>query len=154
MITSAICLFAEQVIRDSESNKISAINILDGIKSDAFPVFIPSLVFYAVFKKEPAEPQIVDVMFILTGNGREILRQPHRIDFQNELLCRAIIRVIGFIIVAPGTTKGEMKSADDKIICSCEFSAASTQPVLSESLFAPAVAKQPEAHRFTGQEVT
>jgi hypothetical protein len=148
MITVPFCLFSEQIIRDAETNKMSVVNILDGILAASFPVIIPILVFFVEFRKDPGDPQIVDVTFHFSVNGNEVLRQPHRVDFQNQLLCRAITRILVFPINGPGIVKGEVKTVDAKTIGSFEFSVADIQPMLPKTLSEPAVATQANAHKI------
>ncbi len=138
-------MFSEMIIRDGEANKLSAINVFDGLATANFPILIPTLCFYALFKKEAEDQRIYELVFHLSASGVEVWRQPYRLDFESELACRAIIRVLGFPIEAPGNIKGEFKIAG-KSICSYEFSVVSTQPVLT--IAEPAIGKQLEAQKI------
>lgn len=119
MIRAFLAVAANRVIVDSGDNLISIIDVIESIKSQSFPIIIPSITFLFSLRR--------DIDDILSDNKTiqclvddiEILRMPVNLDFQQSSTTRSIINFQGFAIPSAGvleirlldeeTVLGEMK---------------------------------------------
>jgi hypothetical protein len=102
MLRSTLCLVAEGVIRDAETNNVSVYNILESITAQGFPLFLSKLGFLAVWEKETTDPIIYRANFSITLNEQQLYAQDIPLDFQNNIRLRSIITVQGVVIPQPG----------------------------------------------------
>jgi len=106
MATSTLCLAASGIIRDVDTNVISAFNILEQITPQGFPFLLTELNVLGVWKKDGDEEDIPFV-FRVTLNGAVLHEIPNAIHFGNSNAYRSIVKVIGTMITGPGTLKFE-----------------------------------------------
>lgn len=105
-------IVAENIIRDFDTNRISAINIFDAIDVQAFPIFIPNIFVLIISERKKSEGEEFKVEIVLTFGNKNILNQTLPIDFQNKLIHRAILSVQGLTIPEPGILDCTAKISD------------------------------------------
>jgi len=100
---SIVCLAAEGVIRDAQTNNISIFNILEGVTAEGFPLFIQRVTFFVFWERDAEDPQQISGRFRVEVAGRELHAQPIHINFGNVLKNRTIIVTQGLVIPQPGS---------------------------------------------------
>jgi len=103
MIRSKICLVADGVIRDAQTNVISIFNLTEVLVAQGFPLLIQKLSFFALWEKEPNDPNVHQGAFSVAMNDKPLMSQEIHIDFQENLRNRTIIVLGGLVIPEPGT---------------------------------------------------
>jgi hypothetical protein len=99
---SIISFCAEGIIRDSQTNNISAYNILENINSPGFPLFIPNIFFFSLLEKKNTEPNINNFTLTVSNNKQSLLDIPISSDFQDKHRCRQIVKIGGIAVPSPG----------------------------------------------------
>lgn len=107
-----ICLAAMDVIRDADSNNISAINILESLSSQGFPFLLQVMAFFASFERTEDEPGDWEGQFRIALDGEELLNRPFAVGFQGQLRTRSIIRLQGLVLPKAGTLTFELDIAN------------------------------------------
>jgi hypothetical protein len=103
MITSSLMLCADRVIRDAETNNISAIGILEEITPEGLPLFIPRVMIFALLHRDKEEDpsQIECTLRIIIGDNK-LLERKLVVDFKDTGRNRTIINVGGLVISTNG----------------------------------------------------
>jgi hypothetical protein len=107
-LITLIC--AEQCAIDSASNRTSIFNLLEELKVPTFPSAMYLMTIFSLWEREPTEADF-DASVVITLNGREIFRNPLRVNFQDMLRCRAIMVLQGLVINEPGLLLVEIDGA-------------------------------------------
>jgi hypothetical protein len=96
-------IVATHVIRDADTNNLSAIQILDELHPGGFPTYVPFLTVVFVLRKQPNDPD--NYNFTLRGSiGDAVLAdQAMEANFQGKLRTRLIFAFAGFPLPKPGT---------------------------------------------------
>ena len=102
---AVLCLAAEGVIRDAETNTISVFNILERITATGFPLFIQRLTFFALWERALEDPERTMGHFRAELGGRDLHTIDLPIDFQGRLLNRTTIRIAGLVVPQPGSLR-------------------------------------------------
>lgn len=102
MIRSQLCLVAESVIRDADTNNVSVINILEGITAEGFPVLVQRLAFFALLERDASDTEQTSGQFTTTFNGKTLQEVKIDLNFQGKLKNRVTVNVRGLIIPEPG----------------------------------------------------
>ena len=103
MIRAKICFAALAVVRDADTNGISAFNILEGITGAGMPFLIQNVSFFVLWERDLADPERVPGTFTVTLNGQALTTQQVTIDFQGRTANRTTVNLNGLIISTPGT---------------------------------------------------
>jgi hypothetical protein len=111
MAITTLCLAAAGIIRDADTNVISAYNIIEQITAQSFPFLMPEMHVLCVWKKEDGEDNI-QCQFRVTLNGNVLHDVPSTITFGNSYAYRSIIRLLGTVITGPGVLRFEFTIAD------------------------------------------
>jgi len=93
---------AEGIVRDVDTNNISAYNILEQLNSPGFPLFKQQVHYFAFLSREDAEPSNYDLNLVVSNNDQTLLEVPLTADFQDQLRNRQIVRIGGIAIPSPG----------------------------------------------------
>jgi len=112
MVRCKVCLVAEAVIRDAESSAVSVYNILEGITSQGFPLFLQRLAFLTIWEREPEDTAHYRTDFSLTLDDERLLGDSGSIEFQKALRNRSIMTVQGLVVPRPGALVFSMKVED------------------------------------------
>ena len=108
MISLKLCFVAEGVVRDADTNSISAFNILEGIIPAGVPFFLQRLTFFTLWQREDRDPPQVNGQFRITI-GEQVLHDAQvRMDFQNVLRTRMVLNMSGLVVPAPGVLRFEV----------------------------------------------
>lgn len=105
MIRARICFAAFAVIRDTETNSISAFNIVEGIAAAGFPFFMPSLTFFVLWQREPNDPARINGRFTVSIEEQELVALPIEADFGQGLRNRNIVNLGGLVVPRVGALR-------------------------------------------------
>lgn len=105
MIRCILLLCAQGVVRDAESNIMSAFNIIEGIQTASLPILVQRMDVLAVTQREADDPSTATFTFRLVNGETELLNTPLNADFQGRLRHRATVHVNGLIVPAPGSLR-------------------------------------------------
>jgi hypothetical protein len=108
MIKTQLMLCAETVLRDAETNTVSAINLIEEIPSPGFPLFVPKMTVMMLLERQATDSATPAAELKMTLDGMDLHRGPVRIDFQDKLRSRVIVTYNGIPIPKPGLLKLEM----------------------------------------------
>jgi len=105
VLNPLICLAAQGIVRDAETNNISAFSILEQLNPAGFPAFVATMGFLVIWRKAEGDPEQYDGEFRIHNNATELLRQPIRIDFEGSPSHRSIVGMGGLVLQEPGTLR-------------------------------------------------
>lgn len=111
MIKTKLMLCAESVVRDVDTNTVSAFNLIEEISAPGFPLFVPKLTVLAILERDAADPTAPSAELVMTIDGLQLHKSPVRVEFQDKLRTRAIITYGGVPIPKPGPLIIEMQVA-------------------------------------------
>ena len=106
---AVICLVAQGVIRDGETNNISVFNLLESIMAEGLPVLVPQLCFFVLWEREPDEAAVHQATLSLRLDQRELLTTGARVDFQAFTRARSINNIAGLVLPTVGSLVFEMR---------------------------------------------
>lgn len=113
MISALLFLCAEHTIRDAETNKVSAINILDGISAESFPALLPNLNVLMVLERDvEVDPDEFAGTFELLIGSQQLVSFPIKGTFTGKRRVRQFIGFGGLVLPAPGTILARAKIGD------------------------------------------
>lgn len=115
MIRSVTSFLAEQLVIDRDTNKVSAISVIDSLAGPGFPIFLGQIAFYSVFDRDATDPDNVQLDFSAELNGQILFSNQQPVVFGNELRARAYARISGFLIPAPGSLVFHLAHAGHQI---------------------------------------
>jgi hypothetical protein len=105
MIELKLCFAAETVLRDGETNNVSAINLLEGLAAAGVPFFMQRISFFALWQRAAEDESQLRGRFIVALNETNLLEQEVPMDFGTELRTRSILHVVGLVVPGPGTLR-------------------------------------------------
>jgi len=106
VIRPKLCFAALAVVRDGETNTISAFNIFEGISSVGFPFLLQNAAFFVLWDRDPTDPGRIGATFTVGVDGHPALgTQEIALDFQEVLIHRSIIRLNGLVVPTPGSLR-------------------------------------------------
>lgn len=108
MIKAFLAVAANRVIIDAMNNQVSIIDVFEGLKSQSFPIILPSVTFLFYLRREDGDPPTKDLSLKLSVDGTETLKVPVNIDFQQGNTTRTIIGFDGFVIPKAGLLKATL----------------------------------------------
>jgi hypothetical protein len=115
MPKNTVCLVAGAVVRDAESNRISVFSILEQIASEGFPVLVPELGVLALWHKESADPNEIELHFRIKNNEVEVFSSPVTLNFSESDVNRTIVSIRSLLIATPGPLTFEFVRNEDVI---------------------------------------
>lgn len=105
-------MLAEGVIRDGETNAISIITIIEEINAQGFPLFIPKIVFLALWERDLTDAATYDAQFSATLNDQILHTLPVTIAFGDARSHRSIITMQSLVIPQPGQVTFRLRVQD------------------------------------------
>src|SRR5881394_1281092 len=105
---AVISLVAQGIIRDAQTNNISAFNILESITAEGMPVFIPNLAFFVLWERQPDEGPIHEATLNVRLDHNVLVSVGARVDFQTFVRARSINQLAGLVLPTTGELVFEM----------------------------------------------
>ncbi len=94
---------AERIIRDSENDRMTLIDIVDSMASESFPYYIDGLSLLIIYHKEGGDGE-KEVATITIKNNDDILTvQEQDVKFGERIGNRTVTVINGFVLPQPGT---------------------------------------------------
>lgn len=103
MIRPKTCFAALAVVRDAQTNTISAFNIFEGIGAGGFPLLLQQANFFALWQRDATDPAQTEATFTVGLDGQPALAT-HQItmNFEGGMYHRTIVGLNGFVVPTPG----------------------------------------------------
>lgn len=143
MIRAKLCFAASFVLRDADSNVISAINVLEGIVPAGVPIFIPNVAAFALWQRDQGDPAECEGHFSITLDREPLANVRVRASFQNFPRTRTIVNVAGLVVPRPGELHFRFQLDDGP---AAEYSLTVEEPQ-PQPVAAPGVAPPGEARQ-------
>ncbi len=102
MLKCKAVICSEQVIRDTESNTITAVNIIEELHSPIFPVAIPRFTAVFMLEKDEADNDQQEVRVVIKLGDAQINETPVNLNFQQKKSNRLIVSLNGLVLPSPG----------------------------------------------------
>lgn len=115
MLRTFLAVAAGRVILDGMSNQISIIDVFEGLKSQSFPVILPSFSLLFYIRKDGGDEATKSLSLRCSVDETETLRVPVSIDFQQGNTTRAIVGFDGFVIPKAGMLKVALFDGEDVV---------------------------------------
>jgi hypothetical protein len=141
MIRLRLFLVAEAIVRDAETNRVSAFNIVENMTAAGFPTLIPRIAILTAFERDSVnDAQTLSGSLSIRLGGDTLLTGRLPIDFRDKLVARHIGRIEGLIGKGPGRLVFGVEFPEQEITATFEVSVDSmTQPTLLDAPDAPDV---------------
>ena len=97
---SFIC--AEEIILNSFTNSISAINIFENLAADRFPVVIPKIMWLNLIERAASEPEKKELYLVIYIDETEIHRMTLNAEFKSGTLTKNVAIVTNLSIPRAG----------------------------------------------------
>ena len=105
MITPKLCFAAVGIIRDADTNTISAFTILEGVIPSAIPFYMPQVSFVVFWDRNLDDANRTQGVFTLTINNDQVSRVEMLVDFHDGLRHRTIANLNGLVIPRTGAMR-------------------------------------------------
>src|SRR4051812_40196738 len=105
MYRATLSLCAESVIRDGETNNVTAVNLLEQVNASMYPVALTKFAALFGLAKDPVDHQTTPGVIRITLNKNEIAKFPINIDFQGKDRTRVIVNLQGLVATTPGVLR-------------------------------------------------
>jgi len=103
MIRSRMCVLAENVVRDADTNTISIFGIVEEMRAQGFPLFVHKIAFFILWERELTDPPRYEAQFSVTLNEQTVHTLAINIEFrEGTRLNRSIVNVNGLVLTQPG----------------------------------------------------
>ena len=112
MIRNVRVLCCEVLLRDQETNTISAIKIYDDISPLGYPFLLSHLSILHVMSRDPEDPELVPTSIKLLFEGKEIFTQNVDAGFQGKTRTRTLVTFTGIPFEKPGVLTVEVTPKD------------------------------------------
>ena len=105
MISSKLCFAATAVIRDNQTNRISAFNILEGLIPLGLPLFLPELSCVTLWEREVGDAQVIRGTFTVNLDNDNLTTTQMHVDFSEVMRSRSIVNISGLVIPRSGVLR-------------------------------------------------
>ncbi|MCP4699371.1 MAG: hypothetical protein GY862_21375 [Gammaproteobacteria bacterium] len=102
MITCLFSICANRILIDPATNKASAIDIVNKLDSQSFPLVLPAIYCLFFLERSANDPAQHSLEISVKLGDKEIFSAPVDVDFGAGLTARSIIKFDGFIVPGPG----------------------------------------------------
>jgi hypothetical protein len=109
-VIAKVCFAAEGIIRDAQTNQISAFNIIENITAAGLPTLIPRLAFFTLWEREAADPERINGRFNVHIGSDRIVDLAMFADFQGNVpRTRTMINMGGLMLPRAGILRFRME---------------------------------------------
>lgn len=102
MINPKLFICADNILRDSQTNTMTIISVIEEIHPDIYPVLIPRLAILLILERDPEDANNPDVRLLITQGDKEIFNDSMNVDFQGKPRTRSIVMIGGMALPQPG----------------------------------------------------
>src|SRR5258706_5213525 len=102
MLQNKVCLVAQGVTIDNQTNAVSIFSMVEGVAASGFPVFMQNINFFTLLTRDAADPHEYDGLFTISMGEEELIRQLVHLVFGDKLRNRLVIRIPGVVVTRPG----------------------------------------------------
>jgi len=115
MIRSTLMAVSESIVKDSDSNSISILNIIEDVVLESFPIVMPKFATTVFFQKDGTDPDIFNLTLFVRNNNTLLIQHPMRLDFKGKTRNRAIVRFGGILLNEMGTLRFSVEDGTSEI---------------------------------------
>ncbi len=131
MYRSPLSLVAESVVIDSQTQLVSAFNIIGKIAAGGFPLALNKIGILFIITREPDDADTIDGNIKVTLAGTELVNQPIQIHFFDKTRANHVVTLQGLVITGPGHLKFSLHHNETEISATeCEV-VAMTAPTIT-----------------------
>jgi hypothetical protein len=106
---------AEIVIRDGDSNRMSAINLYEQLRPAGFPLLIPRFAILAYLERDAADDAKQECTVRVTVGDQQLVNEKGQIDFGEGRQTRLVIQFQGFLLKAAGDVRVTVATKDSEM---------------------------------------
>lgn len=103
MIRSSLMFCADSIIRDSETNTISAFSIIEEIAPEGLPLYLTRFTVFALLHRDTRDRTVIKCTLRISIGDKILFEQPVKVNFQNKKRNRTIVNIRGLVIPDFGT---------------------------------------------------
>jgi hypothetical protein len=115
MMHTHTIIFCEDFIRDADTDRVTAIKIVDNIVATHWPIFLPSFCLIAFTEREKNDDAKFDCRVVISLDKKSLFEDVVSIDFKDKYSNRAMIRLLGFVIPTPGKLEARLMHGRKKL---------------------------------------
>jgi hypothetical protein len=116
MIRCTLAACAQRVIVDAQTNKLSIIDMIEGMQSQTFPMILPSFACVFNFDRDPAVDEAkLSFEIVAHVDESEVFKYPGELNFEDKSFTRTIISFEGFVIPGPGKLGVKIMNGKEKL---------------------------------------
>ncbi len=115
MIAFDFLVCAEKLMKETEKDSYSAINILEDFPVEAFPAFIPKLSVLLVSTKLTGDVTSIQVLFQVLNNADVIFSKELPVNFLDKLKANTALNVSNLVVKNPGTLVFKFSHQEEEI---------------------------------------
>lgn len=120
MIKQKICLIAEGVWVDVQSNEVAIFNLIEGMAAIGFPVLWRRMSFFALLERDEGDPEVHKGKYVVQLNDKVLHTMTVDIDFRGGPRHRNVVRLEGLILTEPGRLSMRLEISD-KVVAQYNF---------------------------------
>lgn len=113
MLRSIVFFAAKGVIRDANTNNISAFSILESLQGETLPFFIQELGVFAMWRRDAGDPGSYELQFVVRNNEELYNSMTVGINFDRALAHRTTVNVGGIVVREAGKLSFEFRLGDE-----------------------------------------
>lgn len=125
-----LSLAAFDIIISADNGVPTAVNIMEAIHGESFPLVIPNIAFLTVWKKEPDDPAQVTATISVKLDEEEIMNAEMTIAFRQRQVARSVARFQGLFVSRPGILTFSSRIGEE--IGSCSIDILASQPRMDQ----------------------
>jgi hypothetical protein len=120
-------ILCEDIIRDAESDKVSLLNIFDGLNAIGLPFFLQKLALFISIDKDEQKGTSIEAILEIKNNERLIFNEKIIVGVDEKARARLLIKLNGIMIYEAGVLIVNLIS-DGVVMPLCEISVVVTKP--------------------------
>jgi hypothetical protein len=115
MVTLKLLVCAQSAALDGDTKEVSLFNLLDSVTAVGFPLLLQNMAVLAIFHREQADPNTINVRFGLLHNDELMAPESTvRLAFEDKLRMRQVFRISGLVVPAPGRLEARLSLDQDQ----------------------------------------
>jgi hypothetical protein len=83
--------------------------------AQGFPLLMPWFSFLAILEREEGDPRVLEGRYDIRLGDTVLVAGPMRVDFQDKMRARQMLRIAGLVINAPGVVSARFFIGPDEL---------------------------------------
>ena len=106
---------AERVIRDSDEDRMTVVDIVDSIAAEGFPYYISRLSLLMIYHREETDSDTESVVITIRNNDHEMASREQKVRFSDKIGNRTVTDLNGFLLSQPGSFSVTIMQGDKEL---------------------------------------